>query len=218
MDKLLQGFLLSITIALPAIIGLYRYRNIDWQYRPFIWICCLLTANELLMFILLQMKVYTFMSYNLVLPVTCSLYLLLFKRWGLFSEKKYLLPMVFSVLMIIWIADHFILNGYRLNARTVYFRVCFSLMLVILAVDSINRLIVSEKKSLLHNSRFLICAGLVVYYTYRIIVDAFSIKGMSQSFLLLLGDFNRYLLVALNLLFALAALWIPAKKNYTIQF
>jgi len=86
-----------------------------------------------------------------------------------------------------------------------------------LSVNSVNRQIVSEKKSLLQNSRFLICMGLIIYYTYRIIVDAFSIKGMSQPFLMQLSDFNRYLLVGLNILFALAALWIPAKKNYTIQ-
>lgn len=218
MDKLLQGFLLSITIAIPAIIGLWRYRLTDQQYRPFIWICCLLTMNELLMFVLIKMKVFTFISYNLAIPIVCFLYLLLFKRWGLFTGKKYLFPLLFGSLMLIWIADHFFINGYRLNVRTTYFRVCYSLTLVMLAVNSINRQIVSEKKNLLYNSRFLICIGLVVYYTYRIIVDAFSLKGMSQSFLLQLGDFSRYLLIGLNLTFALAALWIPAKKNYTIQF
>lgn len=218
MDKLLQSFLLSITIAIPAIIGLLRYRLSDKQYRPFIWICCVLTLNELLMFVLIQKKIYTFISYNLVIPLACILYLLQFKRWGLFVGKKYWFATLLAILLFVWVADHFIIEGYRLNTRTVYFRVCYSLTLVLLSVNSINRQIVSEKKSLLQNSRFLICMGLTVYYTYRIIVDAFSIKGMSQSFLMQLGDLSRYLLVGLNLLFALAVLWIPTKKNYTIQF
>jgi hypothetical protein len=218
MDKLLQSFLLSFTIAIPAIIGLFRYRLADKQYRPFVWICCLLTLNELLMFVLIQLKIFTFISYNLAIPLVCFLYLLQFKRWGLFVGKQYWFGGLFAILMVVWIADHFIINGYRLNTRTVYFRVCYSLTLVLLSVNSINRQIVSEKKSLLQNSRFLICMGLTIYYTYRIIVDAFSIKGMSQPFLMQLGDFSRYLLVGLNLLFAIAALWIPTKKNYTIQF
>jgi hypothetical protein len=218
MDKLLQSFLISITIAVPAIIGLWRFRLADKQYRPFVWICCLFTFSELLMFVLIQMNIYTFISYNLAILLVCFLYLLQFKRWGLFTGKKHLFMLLFAILFIIWVADHFLINGFRLNTRTVYFRVCFSLTLVMLSVNSINRQIVSEKKSLLQNSRFLICMGLIIYYTYRIIVDAFSIKGMSQPFLMQLSDFNRYLLVGLNILFALAALWIPAKKNYTIQF
>lgn len=218
MDKLLQSFLFSITIAIPAIIGLLRYRVVDKRYWPFIWICTAITVNEILMFVLIRMQIYTFISYNLAIPFICAMYLMLFKSWGLFAGKKYLLPVLFGALMIIWVADHFLIDGYRLNARTAYFRVCYSLTLVILSVNTINRLIVSEKNSLLHNSRFLICIGLMVYFTYRIIVDAFSLKGMSQHFLLQLGDFSRYLLVGLNLIFALAALWIPVKKNYTIRF
>ena len=169
------------------------------------------------MFVIIRMHIITFVSYNIVIILVCGLYLLLFKSWGLFAGKKYLPAILFGVLFAIWIADHFLINGYRLNVRTAYFRVCYSLTLVILSVSSINRLIISEKKSLLANSRFLICIALVIYFTYRIIVDAFSLKGMSQNFLLQLGDFSRYLLVGLNLIFALAALWIPAKKNNTIQ-
>ncbi|MES2645440.1 MAG: hypothetical protein V4717_01095 [Bacteroidota bacterium] len=218
MDKLLQSFLISITIAIPAIIGLYRYRAIDKRYRPFIWICCAITLNELLMFVLINMKIFTFITYNVAVAIVCTMYLWLFKSWGLFSGKKMLLLVLFSLLMIMWVADHFLLDGYRLDKRTTYFRVCYSLTLVILSVNSINRLIISEKKNLLQNSQFLICISLVIYFTYRIIVDAFSLKGMSQHFLLQLGDFSRYLLVGLNLIFALAALWIPSKKSFTIQF
>lgn len=217
MDKLLQSFLFSITIAIPAIIGLYRYQSIDSRYRPFVWICCTLTLNEILMFVLIQNHIYTFITYNTVIIFVCAMYLALFKSWGLFVGKKYLPPVLFGLLLVIWITDHFIIEGYRLNKRTAYFRVFYSLTLVILSVNTINRLIISEKKNLLKNSRFLICIGLVIYFTYRIIVDAFSLKGMSQPFLLQLGDFSRYLLVGLNLIFALAALWIPVKKNYTIQ-
>jgi hypothetical protein len=216
MDRLLQSFLLSITIIIAAIIGLWRYRKTDIQYRPFIWLCCLISLNEILRFILLKMKIYSYANYNLALPVTCYLYLLQFKRWGLFAGKKYLFQLLYGLLLAIWLWEHLILSN--INVRTNYFRVCNSLSLVIMAVTFINNLIISEKKSLFTNSRFIICAALVIYYTYRIIVDAFIINGMSKEFLEQLGDFNRYLLVGFNLLSALAVLWIPTKKNYTIRF
>jgi hypothetical protein len=111
MDKLLQSFLLSITIAIPAIIGLLRYRLTDKQYRPFVWICCLLTLNELLMFILIQFKIFTFISYNLAIPVVSFLYLLQFNQWGLFAGKRYWFGALLAILMLVWIADHFLING-----------------------------------------------------------------------------------------------------------
>lgn len=218
MDKLLQGFLISITIAVPAIIGLFRYRKIDKRYRPFIWICCTFTFSELLRFALINVKIYTFATYNIALPVVLVMYLILFKRWSLFAGKKYLLPFLFMLILIIWIADHFLINGFRLHTRTSYFRIFNSLLLVMLAVNMVNHLIISEKNGLLMNSRFLLCIGLIIYYTYRISFDAFTLKGMSEHFLLQLGDFNRYLLVGLNVIFTLAMLWIPSKKNFTMQF
>jgi hypothetical protein len=213
----LQNFLLSILIAIPAIIGVGRYRLMDASYHPFVWICIMLTLNETLRFIFIMSGVYNFVSYNIASLLNCLLYIWLFHKWGAFNEKRYWLPLLFAIMPLCWLADHFIIDGYQLPSVTHYFRACFSLMLVLLSVNQINRLILSEKKSLLKNSQFLICMCLVAYYTNRIVVDVFTLKGMSESFLFRLGSFNRSLGIGLNLIFALAALWIPRKKNFTIQ-
>jgi hypothetical protein len=218
MNSYLQIFLLSFSIAIPAIIGLVRYKKMDPTYHPFIWICCALTLNETIRYILIQNKVYTFTSYNIALPIICFLYIYQFKRWGLFRHRARLPLIIAGLMLTIWVADHFLINGNLLKTRTYYFRVCYSLLLVLMSVSTINHLIVSEKKNLLLNPKFLICICLMVYYTYRILVDAFSLNNMSEAFLRQLGDFNRYLLIGLNLIFALAALWIPRKKNFTLQF
>lgn len=213
----LQNFLLSLLIIIPAIIGAVRYRAMDAGFHPFVWICVMLTLNETLRFILITQHVYDFVSYNIASLLCCLLYIWLFNKWGAFNEKKYWLPLLFTIMPLCWLADHFIINGYQLPSLTHYFRACFSLMLVLLSVNRINKLILSEKKSLLKNSQFLICVCLVAYYTNRIVVDVFTLKGMSESFLFRLGSFNRSLSIGLNLIFALAALWIPRKKNFTIQ-
>lgn len=218
MNQYLQNFLLSFSIAIPAIIGLVRYKKMDASYYPFVWICCALTLNEAVRFVLIQNHIYSFTSYNIALPIILCLYAWLFKDWGLFVGHKKRFYILVPVMLAIWVADHFIINGNILHTRTYYFRVCYSLLLVLMSVNTINQLIVSEKKNLLMNARFLICMSLMVYYTYRILVDAFSLNNMSQAFLSQLGDFNRYLLIALNLIFAIAALWIPRKKNFTLQF
>ncbi len=218
MNQYLQNFLLSFSIAIPAIIGLVRYKKMDASYHPFVWICCALTLNEAVRFVLIQYHVYTFTSYNIALYIICCLYLWLFKVWGLFAGRRPWFYILIVLMLVIWVADHFLMQGNRIESRTYVFRVCYSLLLVLMSVNTINQLIVSEKKNLLFNARFLICISLTVYYTYRILVDAFSLNNMSETFLNQLGNFNRYLLIGLNLIFAVAALWIPRKKNFTLQF
>jgi hypothetical protein len=218
MNQYLQNFLLSIMIAIPAIIGLVRYRTMNPLFHPFVWICCALTLNETVKFILIQNGINSLISYNIALPIICCLYILQFKKWGLFAGREKWLLVLIPALLILWVADHFLINGIKIHSRTYYFRVCYSLLLVLMSVNTINQLIVSEKHSLLLNSSFLICACLVIYYTYRILVDAFSLNKMSPEFLGQLGNFNRYLLIGLNLIFVLAALWIPRKKNFTLRF
>ena len=214
----LINFLLSFLIIIPTAILLLRYKIIDTSYRPFMWLCLTISASEILKYILINLGNYDYVSYNIALPIQCCLYLWLFKRWHLFNTRPYLVWGLALLLLIIWVADHFLIDGYQLRNRTNYFRISYSLTLVLLSVNTINHLIVSEKKNLLLNSRFLICISLVVYYTYRIIIDAFKLNHMSNQFFHDLENFNRSLLIGLNLIFALAALWIPRKKNFTIQF
>lgn len=213
----LQGFIPSITILLAAIVGLFRYRNMDTSYHPFVWICWFVTLNETVRFVLLNMGIYDMASYNLALPVGLVLFLWQFRQWGLFVNKPYRLAIWAALMMIIWIAEHFIINGNMLLNKTFYFRISYSAMLVFLSVISINRQIVSEKKVLLRSSRFIICMTLIIYHTYRVLVVAFNLSDFSADFLKTLGDFNRYLLIGFNLLFFIAALWIPKKKNFIVQ-
>jgi hypothetical protein len=214
----LQNFLLSLLIAVPAIIGLVNYKKMNPSYRPFIWVCVAVSTNEIVKYFLIQMGNYDYVSYNIALPIICFLYLWLFYSWGLFKGKENRLKILAALLLAIWIADHFILNGYRLPERTNYFRIAYSLTLVLLSVNTINRLILTEKQNLLLNSCFLICIALAIYYTYRIIIDAFKLNHMSNQFFHDLENINRSLNTGLNLIFVLAALWIPKKKNFTIQF
>jgi uncharacterized membrane protein (DUF373 family) len=89
---------------------------------------------------------------------------------------------------------------------------------VFLAINQVNRLIVEEKKNLLSNSKFLICTGAMIFYTYKIMVESFYIFKLDQS-----NDFlsNIYYILVfvnlfVNLLFALAILWIPTRQRFTL--
>ena len=217
MNSILFIFFTSQIIIIPTIIGAIKYNHIDESFHPFVWLCGCLTLNDIIKFVLIQNGITNGVSYNVFILIICMIYLILFYRWGVFQHKKYWLPVLMALMTIIWVADHFLIAGYRLTQFTIYFRTSFALLLVLLSVNIINQLVVSEKKSLWKNPKFIICATLVFYYTYRIIYNAFSLNGMSHSFLFLMSNLNRYFLIGFNLIFALAAIWIPRKKNFTLQ-
>ena len=65
---------------------------------------------------------------------------------------------------------------------------------------------------------FLISIGFIIYFTYEILVEAFSLYGLNNSL-----EFQKnvymiltYLNLFVNLLYALAILWIPRKRVHML--
>lgn len=214
MNAYVINFLLSISISLAAITGAIKWRVIDADNRPIIAAWWVVVCTEVLRFITIYYKLYSFTIYNLyILPLLFFL-LLQFFRWHVISRSAMFIIM--GTILCIWVADMFFIDGYQLPNRRFIHRICLNLTIVILAVTSINKQIMSVRQSLLTNHRFLICVGLTIYYTYRVLVDAFSLRGFSNEFVTNLSSFNRYLLQFYYLILFLAALWIPRKKNFIL--
>lgn len=214
MNILIINFLMAMTISLAAITGAVRWQKIDPSNRPIILAWWTVVITETAQFIAISFGVYPNPIYNIYILPLLALLLFQFKEWGVLNIRWAIL--IFVVLSLVWVADFFIIDGYRFTARRNIYRLCFNLVMVVLAVTSINKQIMSERKVLLTNHRFLICIGLTVYYTYRVLVDAFFLKGFSNEFATYLSSFNRYLLQFYYLILFLAALWIPRKKNYIL--
>jgi hypothetical protein len=213
------NFLLSITIAVPAIIGLLRYRFMQRQYHPLVWLCCLATGNELFKFYLLTQGISSNASYNIAIIFTAAFYVEAFWRWGLLQNPPYLSGLLLALLSAAWLADHFVLHGNQIHTRTMLFRVVLALTLVLLSIENLGRLVTVEKHSLLRHPQFIVCLIVLLYYSFRIITDVLLPHGsMSISFRLQLANIHRTLLQLLNLSFAFAMLWTPKKKNFTMLF
>jgi hypothetical protein len=216
MNPNLTAFLLSQTILLAGLVGVFKWPKISSDFRPFVLVCLTISCNEIIRFLLISQQRYDYVSYNLFILLTALLYIWMFFSWGLFRKPKWLLPLTAGLVTAWWVAEHFLIQGYQMEVRTPYFRMLFSLLQVVMSVVFVNGLIVSEKGSLIRNPKFLICAALIIYYTYRILVDAFGFQGLSKTFLANMGNFNRYLVQLMNLLFLIAALWIPRKKSFIL--
>ncbi|HMP94944.1 MAG TPA: hypothetical protein PKD90_18840 [Phnomibacter sp.] len=216
MNPVLQVFLLSQSILLAAITGAVKWKGMEPTYRPFVILCFAIALNEVVRYVLILQGCTNLVSYNLFLLLISWLYLWMYRQWGVFSNHPRHYSIILAAMVAGWVLEHLVLQGNQLPVRTPYYRLGFAMLQVMLAVVLINQLIVTERRSLLTNPKFMAGVAIIIYFTYRILVDAFSLQGYSKPFLASISNLNRYLVQAMNILFFIAALWIPRKKKFIL--
>ncbi len=208
----------SYTIAIAATIGLIRFQKINRAYRPFIFITIAALANEVASTLLIMSDNSNAISTNMLNLVEGCLWLFQIKVWGGFKRRKWVFPALFSTMVCIWIVENLVFG--RIHVFSSIFAVTSAVVFVFLAIDQVNQLIVEEKGNLLRNSRFLICVGIIIFFTYRIMVESFYLMDLTQSNQFLRNVFGIlvFVNVFVNLLFALAILWMPTRQKFSLPF
>jgi len=210
--------ILSFSILIAGIIGILRFGQIRDIYRPFVYLIWVGCMTEI---------VSTYFAYvyhnNLavgtVYRLSESLLLLwFFNRLGVFKKHSKGLYLLSGIFIVIWLADNF-LSSHLTQKVTFYFDIVYALSIVLLAIRAINDLLFTEKE-LLKNPTFLICTGLVIFFTYQIIQRMFWLFGLRESV-----DFRRSIQGILqiincltNLIYALAIVWMKKRQPFTFSF
>ncbi len=206
----------SYSILLAAIVGMVRYHKVTHDNWPFFYIAWVALINEILSETFTSLFHSTAVNCNIYVLVEALLYCWLFHNWGSgFRDRKKFFGLLVVVLLF-WIWDNIV--AHPLTQINSPFRIFSSFILVFLAIDQINQLIVRERSMLVRNARFLISAGVVIYFTYRAIFEVFYWIGVPFSPLFFQ---NVYLIMVyvnlfVNLIFALAALWIPTRQKFIL--
>jgi hypothetical protein len=215
-------FVLSQSILIAFIIGIVRYRKIDPAYYPFLYY----TGAAVLMEILARV----FTLYNrpdLHLPslriyslVEFCLFTWLFHNWGLFNRRKAVFFSLLGIFFILWVVSSFIIH--TPNEQNFSFLVVYSFALIFFSVNTFNKVVVHERGNIFTNPKFLICLGIIIFYTFFTLVNVTSLsvfkQNVSRSFRINLQQINVYTNFLVNLLYAVAILWIPRKQNFTTPF
>jgi hypothetical protein len=210
--------ILSYSILIAGVIGIFRFSQISNKYRPFIyliWIGCL---SEIL-------STYFALVYHNNLAVgtiygLCESLLLLwfFSRLGTFKNRNKVLYGLIVAFVIIWLVDNFFSS--HLNVRVpFYFEIVYALTVVLLSIRTLNELLFTEKE-FLKNPTFLICIGLIIFFTYQIIVKLFWLYGLKESLNFRMNVQTIMILINCftNLIFAVAVLWMKKRRPFTLQF
>jgi hypothetical protein len=215
-------FILSLSIGLAVIIGIVRFRKIDPSYYPFLFNCGVALAVEILnwrltqdghpdAFILVQ-NIFSYLDF--------FLFLWLFHNWGLFNRKKSTFVIIASVFFLLWLLEGILSTGFI--KHNLYFFTLYSFALIFFSVSAFNKAVVHERIRIFKNPKFWICIGLIIFYSIFILVGVSSISlykfHVSKELRRGLQSIAVYSNLLVNILYAVAAIWIPRKKNFTSLF
>jgi hypothetical protein len=212
------GMLLSFSIFIAGVIGIFKFAHIGDIYRPFvylIWVGCVAEALNTYFAYVYHNNIIVGVIYSL-----CESLLLLwfFSKLGIFKKHRKILYVLITTFVAIWLADNFFSSHLGANVAF-YFDIVYALSVVLLSIRAINELLFTEKE-LLKNPTFLICIGLIIFFTFQIIDRMFRLYGLRDSY-----DFRRSVQAILtlvnfftNLIYALAVLVMHKRKAFTFQF
>jgi hypothetical protein len=204
------------SILLAAGVGVVRYHKVTPDNRPFFYIVWVALINEMLSQIFTSTLHSTAVNCNIYVLAEALLYCWLFYNWGSLIRNKNKFRLLLLFICLIWILDNLVMNSIRQTNS--FFRIVSSFILVFLAIDQINQLITTERSRLMTNARFLISTGVVIFFTYRAIIEAFywirlPFSNLFYHNVYLIMD---YVNLFVNLIFALAAVWIPTRQKFML--
>jgi hypothetical protein len=221
MDDTLR-FILSLSIGFAVIIGIVRFRRIDSAYYPFIYNIIVALLVEILNRIL-TVKGYPnafMLVLNIFSYIDFFLFLWLFHNWGLFNRKKSTFIAIAGTFFIIWLLNNILVTGFI--KHNLYFFILYSFALIFFSVNTFNKAVVHERSSIFRNPKFWICLGIIIFYSFFIVTVSTGLSlfmhNVSVEFRRGLQAISVFSNLLVNLLYAVAVLWIPRKKNFTSLF
>jgi hypothetical protein len=221
MDDTLR-FILSLSIGFAVIIGIVRFRRIDSAYYPFIYNIIVALLVEILNRILtVRGHPSAFMLLlNIFSYIDFFLFLWLFHNWGLFNRKKSTFIAIAGTFFIIWLLNNILVTGFI--KHNLYFFILYSFALIFFSVNTFNKAVVHERSSIFRNPKFWICLGIIIFYSFFIVTVSTGLSlfmhNVSVEFRRGLQAISVFSNLLVNLLYAVAVLWIPRKKNFTSLF
>jgi hypothetical protein len=209
------SFLLSMSIIFSVIIGIVRWSVIDSSYYPFIYNIVIVLLVEIINGTH-EYSVATVKLLNVFSIIDFCLFAWLFHNWGLFNYKQKWILTVIAISFSAWVLITFFITGF--SSINNLFLILYSFALIFFSVTTFNKIVVQQRINIFTNAKFWICIGIIIFYSFFIITRATELSAglhFSKSFKHNLQRINDYTNLLVNLLYAVAVIWIPRKKNIT---
>jgi hypothetical protein len=209
-------FVASFVIIIPAVIAMIRFSVIDEVFKPLaynIWIGLSAEILAHIFRITIKNNLYVFNVYMYFDLIT---FLWLFYRWGAFEKISRLKIICFIVFFsLVWIWDN--LYQHQLGGKNFIFRICYSMVLLLVAIDQLNNVVIKSNHSLNYNPYIYITVAIIFYYAYSIFISLFNSPLFHPTAKLWKWNMLIYVIINVitNLLFAISFIWMRKKVKFT---
>jgi len=211
----------TITLFSVIILGavaMLKWKQVHRSYYYFLSAMILGCVNEILSFVLvygLHVRS-TSINNNIFVLLEAILLVMFFREAPNFRKHKTLLIGLIAALSLWWIYENIFLG--RLYSISFYFRIIYSFVIVLLSIGYLNNLLGRIRSHILKNPDFLICSGLIIYFTYKILVEMFWLYGLNSSpaFRNMVYSILVYINLFCNTIYTIAILWMPRKQIFTV--
>jgi hypothetical protein len=214
MDSFEFSLLMSYSILIPALIGIFRFTSIHSDDKPLLAIIWLGALNDLLSILFIYRHNSNTVNGNIYVLIEALLFTFMFYRWKRFSFQRFLL--LTSLLTAVWFIDNLILH--TLATTNSGFRVLASFVLGFFAVSMINNLLL-QRIQIFKHGRFLLCLGMLLLYSYKAFAEVFYSIPFQMTPRFYQNVFGVLVVMNFiaNLLYAFAVLCLPKKPAYILR-
>lgn len=206
-------FLLSLSVLFPFLSGLLRWRVISQRYYPLFILFSLALLVELVNRYAITSNNFSWIPVNnLYVLVESILIPLQFVVWGYMYRKLTTFYLITGILVLGWVTEHLLLGDItRLHP---YFRMFYSLLIVLISINAINYLVIQEERNLVRHPVFIICTGFIIFFTYQLVYEGiYNIVSDLKS--IDTGKLNTAFSIinaVCNILYGIAFLLVPTRN------
>lgn len=215
--KQIIAYFLVMVMITGVVYAIIRKERMKTYYKPFYVYLIVALIFELLIKIIIYSGYKSSLVSNCYVLIEFPIFLWLFYNWSSRSNKLYFIGL-FLIGVVIWVFDNLIINSiFQINS---YYRIYYSSVLILCSINQLNKVIFQDNIILWKNATFLISITSIVYYSYRVFIEALFLFQQEFS-----NDFFRgvyFIMVIVNflahLVYTLAVLCIPTKQEFTLRY
>lgn len=205
----------SFSVAIAAVISWVRFKRIAPAFYPFLFLVWLGLANEIVSAIIVYNGSGNAINNNIFSILESLLMLWFFKRQRVFDDQPKLFYIIGAVYLLAWTTEMCI---FSMNTFNSYFIIFYSFITTLCSIHMINRVLLAGSGRLLTNPVFILGLAFIIYFTNSVLLEIFWLYGLNESkeFRVELYHILVYINLGINLVYALAVLWMPARQRFTL--
>ncbi len=209
-------FALSVwSILIPAFFAIFKFTLLPDTLKPLAYNLWVGVVAEILNVVFIKLFENNLYVYNIFMLADFVTMFWLFNSWGAFKSYSIKIRQLFVTgFILLWVIDNFFIG--HLGKNNFYFRLLYSLMLVVIAFNQLGGIYFKRDKDQYGKSYYAICIAFLLYYTFSSFIFILNnVDFFRPSPYLWEAITGIYIVinVTTNFIYALAFLWIQKKVN-----